>query len=56
MPIALAVVTAVGLLSALLGDGFWDALSWLALATPIAVIIRHLARRPEGTLRSPRSP
>jgi len=34
----LAVVTACGLLSALLGDGIWDALSWMALAVPLAVI------------------
>lgn len=37
MPVALAAVSAVGLISALLGDGVWDALSWLALGTPIAV-------------------
>ena len=36
-PIALAVATAVGLLSALLGDAIWDALSWLALGAPVAV-------------------
>ena len=34
----LAVVTASGLLSALLGDGVWDSLSWIALAVPLAVI------------------
>jgi len=36
-PIALAIVTAVGLLSALLGDAIWDALSWFALGAPVAV-------------------
>jgi hypothetical protein len=37
-PLLLAVVSAIGLLSALLGDGIWDVLSWLALGTPIAVV------------------
>ena len=36
-PVVLAVVTAVGLLSALLGDAAWDALSWLALGAPVLV-------------------
>ena len=30
-PLAMAVLTVIGLLSALLGDGFWDALSAVAL-------------------------
>ena len=36
-PIALGVLTVVGLVSALLGDGVWDALSALALGTVVAV-------------------
>jgi len=44
MPILLAVVSAIGLISALLGDGIWDVLSWIALATPVVVIGWHLAR------------
>lgn len=43
LPVLLAIATAVGLLSALLGDGFWDWLSWLALSAPVAVIAWHLA-------------
>jgi len=31
---------AVGMASALFGDGGWDVLSWLAMAIPIAVIAR----------------
>lgn len=42
MPVVLAVVSAVGLISALLGDGIWDVLSWVALAAPIAVLLRHV--------------
>ncbi len=36
--VVIAVITLYGLLSALLGDGMWDALSWVALAVPLAVI------------------
>ena len=37
-PAMLALVTGFGLLSALLGDGLWDALSWGTLALPLVVI------------------
>ncbi len=36
--IVLAAITIYGLLSALLGDGIWDAFSWIALAIPLFVI------------------
>ena len=36
-PLVLAVVTIAGLIFALVGDGMWDAVSWLALAVPLAV-------------------
>ena len=36
--LAIAVITIYGLISALLGDGVWDVLSWVALAIPLAVI------------------
>lgn len=39
MPAILALVSALGLISALLGDGIWDVLSWLALAVPVIVIV-----------------
>jgi hypothetical protein len=42
-PMLLALVSAIGLISALLGDSIWDVLSWLALATPIAVIMWYVA-------------
>ncbi|HJU04233.1 MAG TPA: hypothetical protein VJ692_03710 [Nitrospiraceae bacterium] len=44
MPILLSFLSAVGLVSALLGDGIWDALSWVALATPPAAIAWALYR------------
>ncbi len=37
-PVLLGVVTIVGLLSALLGDGVWDLVSVVALAVPVGVI------------------
>jgi hypothetical protein len=38
IPILLGVLSTVGLLSALLGDNVWDAMSWLALGVPCVVI------------------
>jgi len=41
VPVALGVITIVGLMSALLGDGVWDAVSVVALAVPVGVICWH---------------
>jgi hypothetical protein len=51
VPTLLALVGVVGLVSALIGDGPWDALSWAALATPVLVIIRCLWRSRASRLR-----
>ena len=45
IPAIIAVVVASGLLSALLGDGVWDALSWLALLLPVLMIAYYWLRR-----------
>jgi hypothetical protein len=37
VPATLGVISAVGLVAALLADGLWDVLSWLALAAPVVV-------------------
>ena len=37
-PVLMGVITIVGLLSALLGDGVWDMVSVVALAIPVGVI------------------
>ncbi len=37
--VVIAVITLYGLVSALLGDGVWDELSWVALAVPLVVIV-----------------
>ncbi len=35
-PVAIAIVSAVGLVGGLVGDGAWDALSWVGLGVPTA--------------------
>ena len=45
VPAALWALTAVGLVAALVGDGAWDAVSWAALAAPLAEVGRRVARR-----------
>ena len=44
-PAIIALVVAFGLVSALLGDGIWDAASWIALAFPLAVIAYCFRKR-----------
>jgi hypothetical protein len=38
VPLLIGVVSAIGLTAALLGDGVWDAVSWLALGVPVVVV------------------
>ncbi|BAV77822.1 hypothetical protein PCAU_5613 [Pseudomonas chlororaphis subsp. aurantiaca] len=45
-PLFIAVLCAAGLFSALLGDGIWDALSWLGLGAPALIALRGLFNRP----------
>ncbi|MDR2679097.1 MAG: hypothetical protein LBB51_06635 [Zoogloeaceae bacterium] len=37
-PILLGLSSAIGLISALVGDGVWDVLSWITLLVPVAVV------------------
>lgn len=39
VPLSLAALSMVGLISALLGDNVWDVLSWAALFIPVATVI-----------------
>lgn len=39
MPILLGLLSGIGLISALLEDGPWDWLSWLALGIPTALML-----------------
>lgn len=38
IPTAIACVSAIGLIAALIGDGVWDAIGWLGLGVPLGVI------------------
>jgi hypothetical protein len=40
----LSVLSAGGLIFALVEDGVWDALSWAALSIPIALLVFCIAR------------
>ncbi|MPZ57193.1 MAG: hypothetical protein GEU91_11995 [Rhizobiales bacterium] len=52
VPALLGLLSAAGLLSALLGDNLWDALSWIALSAPIAVALVYVMRgRARGDVR-----
>ncbi|MFI8396098.1 hypothetical protein CXF97_21985 [Pseudomonas sp. Choline-02u-1] len=44
-PIVIALLSAAGLFAALLGDGIWDALSWVGLGVPAFLAITGLMRR-----------
>lgn len=43
-PVVIGILSIVGLLSALLGDGIWDGLSWVMLAIPIVLYGFFLGR------------
>ncbi|XYJ12574.1 hypothetical protein ACSUZJ_11485 [Telluria sp. B2] len=45
MPILLGILTTIGLVSALFGDGVWDAVSALTLGAPVAVGAWYSLRR-----------
>ncbi|HZJ13068.1 MAG TPA: hypothetical protein VFD26_10565 [Methyloceanibacter sp.] len=44
-PLVIALVSSAGLLFALIGDGLWDYLSWLALGFPVAIGLWFWLRR-----------
>jgi hypothetical protein len=45
IPAILALLVAVGLVSALLGDGIWDALSWFCLLVPVVAVTYYVCRQ-----------
>ena len=45
-PTVIALLSGAGLFAALLGDGLWDALSWLGLGVPAILALRGLLQRP----------
>jgi hypothetical protein len=44
-PLLIGVASAIGLVSALVADGVWDALSWALLALPLVVGVWYAVRR-----------
>lgn len=44
-PLLIGVASAIGLVSALVADGVWDALSWALLALPLVVGVWYTVRR-----------
>jgi hypothetical protein len=44
IPAVLSVLSAGGLIFALVEDGVWDALSWAALSIPIALLVICIVR------------
>ena len=44
LPAALFVLLLGGLISALLGDGLYDRISWLALTIPLGLVLFFLGR------------
>ncbi len=45
LPLFIGITSIVGLLAALLGDGIYDAVSWLGLGIPVAAVIYAYAKR-----------
>ena len=45
VPLAIGLVSATGLFAALLGEGAWDALSWIGLGIPVWISVRGLLKR-----------
>ncbi|WP_145977724.1 DUF4175 domain-containing protein [Pseudomonas palleroniana] len=45
MPLGIGLLSAAGLFAALLGDGWWDSLSWAGLGVPAAIGAWALIKR-----------
>lgn len=44
LPIIIGILSAIGLVSALTGDGFYDLLSWLTLGIPVVLAVWDLIK------------
>jgi len=44
MPLVLALVSSIGLLAALLGDVWWDVISWGTLGYIVVIILWHVLK------------
>lgn len=45
IPAVLALLSLIGLVAALIGDGVWDMVGWLGLLAPVAALAWALALR-----------
>ena len=45
IPLAIGLLSAMGLFSALLDDGAWDVLSWIGLGIAVWLSVRGLLKR-----------
>jgi hypothetical protein len=43
-PIVVGILSTLGLVSALVGDGIWDGVSWMALLVPVLLGVGFVAR------------
>lgn len=48
IPVVLAILTTIGLISALLGDGIWDGVSAVTLGVPCLVGFWYCLRRSQA--------
>ena len=44
-PILIGILSTVGLIAALVGDGWWDGLSWASLSFPVLLYLFFTIRR-----------
>jgi hypothetical protein len=45
LPILIGILSTVGLVAALVGDGWWDGLSWTSLSLPVLLYFFFTIRR-----------
>ena len=45
LPILIGILSTVGLIAALVGDGWWDGLSWATLSFPVLLYLFFTIRR-----------
>ena len=45
IPLAIGLVSLMGLFSSLLGEGAWDVLSWIGLGIPVWISVQGLLKR-----------
>jgi hypothetical protein len=48
LPILIAFFSTVGLIAALVGDGWWDRLSWFSLSLPVLLYLFFVIRRKQA--------